>query len=145
MADCANYKSLIMGLMDNELTAEETADVNQHLIRCKSCRKEFDELSKSCSRLKAVSFSGPSDDDLERIWKQPFSRFTRNMGLLTVITGWMVLIIYSIIEFIKSETEPLLPKIATVGIIIGFIIILISALSDRLKTIKTDPYREIKR
>ena len=42
MPDCTDYKSLMMGLMDNELTPEENADVNQHMIRCEACRKEFD-------------------------------------------------------------------------------------------------------
>jgi len=145
MPDCTEYKSLMMGLMDNELTPEETADVNQHLIRCEACRKEFDELSRSYSKLESVSFSGPSDDELDRIWKSPFSRFTRNTGLFIVFAGWIILIIYSLVEFFISDTEPILPKIAFLGIIIGFIILLYTVLSDRLKILKTDPYKEIKR
>ena len=145
MPDCTEYRVLMMGLMDNELTPEETADANQHLIRCEACRKEFDELSRSSSKLKAVSFSGPSDDELDRIWKSPFSRFTRNAGLLIVFAGWITLIVYSLVEFFRSDTEPLLPKIAYAGIIIGFITLLYAVLSDRLRAFKTDPYKEVKR
>lgn len=145
MPDCAEYKVLMMGLMDNELTPEETTDVNQHLIRCEACRKEFDELSRSYSKLGAVSFSGPSDDELDRIWKSPFSRFTRNAGLFIVFAGWIALIVYSLIEFFRSDTEPLLPKITFMGIIIGLIILLYAVLSDRLRAFKTDPYKEVKR
>ena len=36
MPDCTEYKVLMMGLMDNELTPEETAEVNQHLVRCET-------------------------------------------------------------------------------------------------------------
>jgi anti-sigma factor RsiW len=145
MPDCAEYRVLMMGLMDNELTPEETADVNQHLIRCESCRKEYDELSRSYSKLGAVSFSGPSDDELDRIWKNPFSRFTRNAGLFIVFAGWITLIIYSLVEFFSSDREPILPKMASVGIIIGIIILLYAVLSDRLKAFKTDPYKEVER
>ena len=145
MPDCTEYKVLMMGLMDNELTPEETADVNQHLIRCETCRKEFDELSRSYSKLEAVSFSGPSDDELDRIWKSPFSRFTRNAGIFIVFAGWITLIIYSLVEFFRSDTEQLLPKVASAGIIIGFIILLYAVLSDRLRAFKTDPYKEVKR
>ena len=145
MPDCTEYKVLMMGLMDNELTPEETADVNQHLVRCETCRKEFDELSRSYSKLEAVSFSGPSDDELDRIWKSPFSRFTRNAGVFIVFAGWITLIIYSLVEFFSSDTEPLLPKIASAGIIIGFIILLYAVLSDRLRAFQTDPYKEVKR
>jgi len=145
MSDCTEYRSLMMGLMDNELTPEETVDVNRHLMRCEACRKEFDELSRSYSNLKSVSFSGPTDDELDRIWKSPFSRFARNMGLFMVFAGWIILIIYSLVEFFMSDTEPVLPKIASMGIIIGFIILLYTVLSDRLKILKIDPYKEIKR
>ena len=145
MSDCTDYKSLMMGLMDNELIPEETVDVNQHLIRCEACRKEFDELSRSYSKLKSVSFSGPTDDELDRIWKSPFSRFTRNTGLFIVFAGWIVLVIYSLVEFFRSNNEPILPKITFLGIIIGFIILLFAVLRDRLKTFKTDPYKEVKR
>ena len=145
MSECAEYKVLMMGLMDNELTPEETTDVNQHLIRCEGCRKEFDELSRSYKKLEAVSFSGPSDDELDRIWKSPFSRFTRNTGLFIVFAGWITLVIFSLVEFFRSDAEPVLPKIASAGIIIGFIILLYAVLSDRLKAFKTDPYKEVKR
>jgi hypothetical protein len=145
MPDCTEYRVLMMGLMDNELTPEETADVNQHLIRCEACRKEFDELSWSHSKLGIVSFSGPSDDDLDRIWKSPFSRFTRSAGILIVFAGWITLIIYSLVEFLRSDTEPILPRIAFAGVIIGFIVLLYAVLSDRLRTFKSDPYKEVKR
>src|SRR4030042_3841774 len=145
MSDCTEYKSLIVVLMDNELPPEETADVNQHLMRCEACRKEFDELGRSYSKLKSVSFSGPTDDELDRIWKSPFSRFTRNTGLFMVFAGWIILIMYSLVEFFSSDTEPLLPRIAFMGIIIGFIILLYAVLSDRLRIFKTDPYKEIER
>lgn len=145
MPDCTVYKHLMMGLMDNELTPEETADINQHLIRCETCRKEFDDMSKSLTKLGVVSFYGSMDDELDRIWKSPFSSFTRNAGIFIVIIGWIVLILYSLYETLKADTEPVLPKIAFLGIVIGFIILLYTVISDRLKTYKTDPYKEVKR
>jgi len=145
MSDCNKYKSLMMGLIDNELTHEETTQVNQHMIRCEACRNEFDDLSQSYSKLEYISFSSPSDDELDRIWKSPFSRFTRYAGLFIVFMGWIILVLYSMVEFLKSDTEPVLPKIAFMGIIIGFVILLYTVLSDRIKTLKTDPYKEVKR
>jgi hypothetical protein len=135
----------MMGLMDNELTPKETADLNLHMVRCETCRKEFDALCQSHSKLNAVSYYGPADNELDRIWKSPFSRFTRNAGLLLVIIGWVALIIYALYEFLITDTEPVLPKIATIGIIIGFVVLLLAVLRDRIRTFKTDPYKEVKR
>ncbi len=145
MPDCTEYKHLMMGLMDNELTPEETADINQHMVRCETCRKEFDALCQSHSELSAVSYYGPADNELDRIWKSPFSRFTRNSGLLLVIIGWVALIIYALYEFLTTDTEPALPKIATIGIIIGLVVLLLTVLRDRIRAFKTDPYKEVKR
>jgi len=145
MTDCKEYKHLMMGLMDNELTPEEIADINQHMVRCDSCRKEFDTLSQAHTKLESVSFYGAPDDELDRIWKSPFSRFTRNAGLILVIISWLTLIIYSLYEFLKSDIEPVLPRITILGIIIGFIILLFTVLSDRIRAFKTDPYKEVKR
>lgn len=145
MSDCTEYKVLLMGLMDNELTPEEIADVNQHMVRCESCRKEFDLLSRAHTTLGSASFYGASDDELDRIWKSPFSRLTRNAGLFLVITSWSILILYSLFKIITSDTEPVLPRITTLGIIIGFIVLLFAALSDRIRAFKTDPYKEVKR
>ena len=145
MPDCTEYKLLMMGLMDNELSPEEIADINQHMIRCETCRKEFDALSRTHTKLGSASFYGSPDDELDRIWKSPFSRFTRNAGILLVFTGWIILIIYSLFKIITSDTEPVLPRIATLGIIIGFIVLLFTVLKDRIRAFKTDPYKEIKR
>ena len=145
MPDCTEYKHLMMGLMDNELTPEETAFVNRHLIGCETCRKEFDDMSRSLKKLGAVSFYGTADDELDRIWKTPFSRFTRNAGIVIVIAGWIILILYSLFETLRSGAEPALPKIAFLGIIIGLIILLYTVITDRLRVLKTDPYKEIKR
>ena len=145
MPDCTEYKHLMMGLMDNELAPEEIADINQHMVRCDTCRKEFDALCRSHSKLSTVSYYRAADNELDRIWRSPFSRFTRNSGLFLVIIGWMTLIVYSLYQFLISDTEPVLPRIALFGIIIGFIVLLLAVLRDRIRTFRTDPYKEVKR
>ena len=121
------------------------ADINRHLTRCETCRKEFDDMSKSLTKLGDVSFYGTTDDELDRIWRAPFSRFTRNAGIFTVVAAWIVLILYSLFETLRADSGPALPRIAFLGIIIGFIILLYTVKSDRIRVLKTDPYKEIKR
>ncbi|MBW2623391.1 MAG: zf-HC2 domain-containing protein [Deltaproteobacteria bacterium] len=145
MSDCQKYQGLLMGLLDQELTPEETVEVNGHLTRCENCRKEYEELRRASGKIEAVSFIEPQDEVLEQLWKSPYSRLTRNSGLLLVLGGVLLLIIYGIFEFVRSGEEAVIPKIGVVAVLIGCVILLLSVLRERIHTYKADPYKEVKR
>lgn len=142
---CDQYKGLLMGLMDNELTPEETQEINSHLIRCEACRKEYDELQEASDKLKGITFTEPQDQVLQKLWKSPHSRLTRNTGLLLVLGGWLALVIYGLYEAFVTPDEAFFPKTMLAVIIIGFVVLLGSVIRERLKTYKTDPYKEVER
>lgn len=143
--DCKKYKTLIMGLIDDELTPAEASDVNNHLIKCSSCRNEYEMLKKSSDSLEGLTYMEPRDVDLDRIWKSPYSKFAKNFGLIMVIAGWLAIILFSLLEILRSSSEPVIPKISMAAIIIGFVILLLVALRDRITTYKSDPYKEVER
>jgi anti-sigma factor RsiW len=135
----------MMGLMDNELTEAEASKVNSHLICCAACREEYRQLQKTTAALKDISCAEPHDDVLDKVWKSPYSRFTRNFGLFMVLGGWIVLVAYAIYEALSSSREALLPKTAMAVVIVGFLILLVSVILGRIKTYKSDPYKEVQR
>jgi anti-sigma factor RsiW len=143
--NCEKYKGLMMGLMDNELSEEEASEVNSHLTRCAACREEYRQLQKTTAALKDISYAEPHDEVLDRVWKSPYSRFTRNFGLFMVLGGWIVLVAYAIYEALSSSREALLPKTAMAVVIVGFVILLVSVIWGRIKTYKSDPYKEVQR
>lgn len=142
---CEQYKGLLMGLMDNELTPEETEEVNSHLIRCEACRSEYDELQEASDKLKGIGFTEPQDAVLAKLWRSPHSRLTRNTGLFLVIGGWLALVIYGLYEAFITPDEALIPKIMLAVIIAGFAVLLGSVIRERLNTYKADPYKEVER
>ncbi len=145
MTDCNKYKGLLMGLIDGELTPEETGEVDAHLIKCNSCREEYEQLRETSAKIETVSFNEPQDEVLERLWKSPYSRLTRNTGLFFVFAGWLSLIIYGLYEAFRSNEEPLFPKIAVAAMIIGFVFLLLMVIRERILTYRTDPYKEVRR
>ena len=145
MSDCEKYKPLLMGLIDQELTPDESKEVNDHLRRCSSCREEYEELSETAARIGAVSFNEPQDKDLKKIWRSPYSRLVRNSGLFLVLAGWLALIIYGLVEFFRDGAETLFSKIPVGAVIIGFVVLLFSVIRERMITYRTDPYKEVKR
>ena len=145
MNDCEKYHPLIVGLLDNELAAEEIQEINTHLKRCESCRKEFDEMKEMSGKLSMPSFKEPEDEILEQLWKSPYSRFTRNAGIFMVLAGYLCLLGYAFYEFIIDKNEAVLPKAAVAALIIGFLILIVSVIRERMKTYKKDIYKEVKR
>jgi anti-sigma factor RsiW len=145
MNDCEKYRPMLVGLTDNELTPEEINDVNKHLNRCKQCRKEFDEMKEMSENLGLPSFKEPEDEVLEQLWKSPYSRFARNAGIVMVIGGYLALIGYALYEFMIDNREEMFPKVAIAALIIGFLIMLGSVIRERIKTYKTDAYKEVER
>jgi len=145
MNDCEKYRPLIVGLLDNELTPEEIQELNTHLKRCEYCRKEFDEMKEISKKLTLPSFKEPEDEILEQLWKSPYTRFTRNAGIIMVLAGYLCLMGYAFYEFIISKKEDLIPKIAIAALVIGFLILVFSVIRERMKTYKKDIYKEVKR
>ncbi len=145
MKDCEKYKGLMMGLIDQELSPEESGEINGHLIKCAACRQEYEQLRETGAKIETISFDEPQDEVLKRLWKRPYSRFTRNSGLFLVLAGWLTLFIYGIFEAIRSSEEPVFSKLAIAAVFIGFFILLFSVIRERIHTYKCDPYKEVKR
>ena len=57
----AEIQSLLMGLMDGELSSEEANDVNDILRKNQSWIDEYDSLMEAHQQLKGLSFEEPED------------------------------------------------------------------------------------
>lgn len=145
MQECEEYRQLLMGLMDDELTAEEASALNDHLIRCAACREEYETLRETCGKLDRVSFVEPTDEVLRELWRSPYSRFTRNAGLVLGLGGYVALIAYGFYEFMSNGREALFAKVSVAAIVLGFGILFCGAIRERIHTYKVDPYKEVQR
>jgi hypothetical protein len=145
MSACDDYKGLLMGLIDHELTPEEASDVRQHLTRCAQCRQEYEQLREAASKIEAISFKEPTDEVLDSLWNAPYSHFTRISGIAMIISGWAALILYILYEWIANDGHALFPKIGVATITVGFLILLFTAIRERVAKYKIDPYREVVR
>lgn len=145
MKTCDHYKTLLMGLIDQELTPEESAEVHDHLIRCAACRQEYEQLGASSDPMRGLSFVEPQDEVLRTLWRSPYSRLVRQAGLWLVLGGYASLLAYALYAVLVSRDEPILPRIALASVITGFALLLLQVIRERMRTYKTDPYKEIQR
>jgi anti-sigma factor RsiW len=145
MKNCEECRGLLVGLLDHELTPEETREVNEHLIRCAGCRAEHERLRETTGRLSALSYQEPGDEVLSRVWRRPYSRLARNASLALVIGGYALLLGYAAFEFFTRGREALPVKVAVAAIGIGFLTLLLLLVWERVTTYSSDPYKEIER
>lgn len=145
MKPCENVRELLVGFIDQELEPDEVREVNEHLVRCAGCRKEYEQLRETAGKIETISFHEPQDKVLEALWNRPYSRFTRNAGMILVLAGWLALALFGVYEFLGDDKEPFIPKVASAALFIGFVVLLASVIRERLRTYKSDPYKEVER
>jgi anti-sigma factor RsiW len=145
MNHCEPFKGLLVGLLDGELTPDETRQINDHLTRCAACRAEYEQLRETTGKLSAISFREPDDAILAQVWRSPFSRLARNTSLVLIIGGYASLMGYGLFQFLTSGTKELPAKMGLAAIVLGFLILLVQLIRERVKTYQTDPYKEIER
>ncbi len=145
MNHCEPFKGLLVGLLDGELTPDEIRQINDHLTRCAACRVEYEQLRETSGKLAAITFREPTDAVLAQVWKSPFSRLVRNTSLALIIGGYAGLLGYGLFEFLTSGTKELPAKMGLAAIILGFLILLVQLIRERVRTYQTDPYKEIER
>ncbi len=145
MSDCEEYKNLLGGLVDQELTQEESQRIHEHLRGCPSCRREYDELVRTGELIGGVAFSEPADDVLRNLWKSPYSRGIKLSGMLLMLAGWLTLVVYGLAEAFRDSSEPLLSRLAIGALIIGFFVLLAFVIRERVATYKVDKYKGVER
>jgi len=145
MNNCEPFKGLLVGLLDGELTPEEARQINDHLTRCAACRMEYEQLRETTGKLTSISFQEPNDAVLAQMWKSPFSRLARNTSLFMIVGGYASLIGYGLFEILTSGRKELPAKMGLAAIVLGFLILLVQLIRERVRTYKTDPYKEIER
>jgi hypothetical protein len=145
MSNCEKFRHQLVGRLDHELTPQESAEVNEHLTRCFNCREELERLRETSGKLEGVHYAEPQDEVLRRLWRNPFSRLSRAGGMLLILLGYAVIIGYGLYSFFTGDKEALWGKLPVAAIVIGFIILFIHVVLERVKTCRKDPYREIER
>jgi len=62
-----------------------------------------------------------------------------------IIGGYAALIGYGLFEFLTSGKEELPAKLGLAAVILGFLILLVQLIRERVRTWQTGPYKEIER
>ena len=147
--NCQEYKGLLMGYLDGELSAEEKDRLEKHLKTCASCQEELGDFRKLIAITNEVGLLEPEDKLWERHWGGIYNRIERRIGWVLFGVAAIALLIYG--GFVMVEeivTDPKISVLLKVGIcamIIGLAILFVSVVRERLFFWSNDRYKNVRR
>ncbi len=146
---CHNYKDLMMGYLDNELTDEQRRQFEEHLDGCSECTDELEEFRKLKAITDEVTLVEPEDRIWQDYWGGVYNRIERNVGWIVFSVAAILLTIYGgfklIEDIIKDATVGMLLKAGLLALIAGLAILFVSVLRERIHFWQKDRYKDVRR
>lgn len=131
----------LMRYLDGELTPERARAVEEALETSTELRREYVIFQ----RMKADLHEMGAQMQPERtVWGAVNRRLTRPLGWVFFLAGAVIWTAYGVYTYLTGA-EALWEKLATSAVVVGLGMLLISALVDRWRDLKTDPYKEIQK
>ena len=146
---CDTFKPLLMGYLDEELTALEAVRVEQHLEECHDCTAELDDFRKLKEVTRNMRVVMPDDKYWDEYWSNIYNRLERRVGWILLSLGSIILSAYGLYwviaeVFLDKNVHPVI-RIGVLTLIVGFCTLLVSVLRERFFLSKSDKYERIKR
>lgn len=142
---CNRMETDGMRYLDGEMTADERIEFSEHLESCGVCRQSMEELG-SVERLTGMmKIRDPQDDFWDGYWKSIFRRSERKTGWLLLIAGFALVVLYALWKGVTDFGEITFIKVVMIAAAIGFVILLISVIRERVHQYKSDRYKDIER
>jgi len=144
-----DYKILLSGYLDGELSRGDQKRVKQHLSTCPECQKEYLELKKTKEVLDKMRIQKPKDEVWDTYWSSVYNRLERKAGWVFFSIGLIMLLSIGTYEFIhhllKDHALSLGAKLGIFFAILGGVILLVSVIKEQLFTHKRQRYKEIEK
>ena len=146
---CDDHKDLLMGYLDNELSAEQRQQFEEHLAGCGECAGELEEFKKLKAITDEVTLVEPEDRIWQDYWDGIYNRIERSVGWIVFSVAAILLTIYGgfklIEEMIKDPDIETILKVGLLALIAGLVILFVSVLRERIYFWKKDRYKDVRR
>ena len=137
-------EALLSGYLDGELHQGEEQRVRLHIQECARCRELVTELTRMREAAMTTKFPMPDDRQWDETPRGGLSAFLRNFGWLLLV-AWVVGLSGFMIWHLVTDGENLVEKLLVFGMWLGFGLVFLSVLLDRLKSYRTDRYRRVEK
>ncbi len=138
-------ETLLTGYVDGTLTQGDEQRVRVHLEDCAVCRTAVSEMAGLRQVAMSSRFKLPSDTEWSESPRSGASRLSFGLGWL-LLTSWGVAIAaFAVADFWRTRTPVDLEDLLAFGGVAGVALLFLGVLLDRLKALRADRYREVRK
>ncbi|MFP4623384.1 MAG: hypothetical protein ACOCVZ_08525 [Gemmatimonadota bacterium] len=131
----------LMRYLDGELPPERARAVEAELERSTELRRDYEIFRRMKSDFQELSVHVGTP---RTVWDRVNRNLTRPVGWILFLVGALVWSSYAVYTYLTGA-DALWEKLAVSAVAVGLAMLLLSALVDRYRDLKTDPYKEIRR
>ena len=140
-----DVRQMLSAYLDGELVQADDQRVRIHLEDCADCREELRQLKTLQQAASTTRFARPTEVEMEQSEKRMSVRAPRLAGWVLLLAGAVLWVGYGIYMFITNPVELTLGNLIAGATVIGFALLFVSVLQQRLLELPKDRYRGVKK
>jgi anti-sigma factor RsiW len=137
-------EALLSGHVDGMLMQADDQRVRVHVEVCATCRAQVEEMRRLREVTMSSRFKVPVDDQWSEAPRGAASRLAFGVGWTFLIVWAVVVGSFALWEFWTSG-ESFWEKLVVFAPASAVVLLFVSVLVDRLKAMRTDPYRRVQK
>lgn len=138
-------RRMLSAWLDGELTQVEEQRVRVHLEDCAECRRACEDMARLQEMTRSLRFAGPGEDRMKEIEKSLMVQAPRRLGWLFLVGGLAAWLVYAAVMAARHWRPPTVEELIAGAVVIGFVMLLVSVLVERLRQLRHDRYRRIQK
>ena len=137
---------LMMAALDGEVSADEQRQLDALLAGHPDLAHEWRRFTRLKEVTAGMSLRTPPEETWDRYWLSTYRRAERGLAWVLVSIGAIILASYWAVHAVEAlfETtaEPLPIRIAVAALAVGFVILAVSVVREKIFTNRRDPYQK---
>jgi anti-sigma factor RsiW len=138
---------LLSAYVDGELTPDDVARVEAHLAENEQTRREVEKLRRLKVVTGAMRLKEPPAEEWEVFWMNVYNRSERSLGWILLCLGIVVMGAWGATEaltaLLKTDELPLLVRGSVLVLSAGILVLLISAVRERIFRRNRTRYKDV--
>ena len=138
---------LLSAYVDGELDPGEVSRIEAHLQENEDTRREVEHLRRLKEVTGAMRLKEPRPEEWERFWHSVYNRAERSIGWILLCLGLVVIGAWGVAEgltaLLKTDQLPLLVRVSILVLAAGALVLMISAIRERIYRRKRTRYKDV--
>jgi len=140
-------QGLMMAAVDEEISAEERAELDAALAADPELRNEWEAFRRLKEMTETMTPREAPGETWDGYWEGVYRRLERGLGWVLTSIGAIVLLVWGAwtwAQEILADTEiPGFVRWAILALAAGLVVVFVSVIRERLVVRKTDPYKDV--